>query len=73
MIFFADDVIGVKNLNACFLDLCLWSDQFEFMAVLMVFNLRIGPGFILSLVANLIYLPYSCYYSSNRSVLRCIS
>ena len=26
--------------------LCLWSDQSEFMAVVMVFNLWIGPGFI---------------------------
>jgi hypothetical protein len=25
---------------------CLWSDQSEFIAFLMVFNLRIGPGFI---------------------------
>jgi hypothetical protein len=25
---------------------CLWSDQFEFMALFMVFNLLIGSGFI---------------------------
>ena len=24
----------------------MWSDQFEFMAVLMVFNLWIGPSFV---------------------------
>jgi len=24
---------------------CLWPNQFEFMAVFMVFNLLIGPGF----------------------------
>jgi hypothetical protein len=26
--------------------LCLWSDQSEFMAIFVVFNLWIGPGFI---------------------------
>ena len=26
--------------------LCLWFDQSEFMALCMVFNLLIGPGFI---------------------------
>jgi integral membrane sensor domain MASE1 len=26
--------------------LCLWADQSEFMAIFMVFNLWIGPGFI---------------------------
>jgi hypothetical protein len=26
--------------------LCLWPDQYLFMALLMVFNLFIGPGFI---------------------------
>jgi hypothetical protein len=26
--------------------LCVWSDQSEFMALFMVFNLWIGPGFI---------------------------
>jgi len=31
---------------------CLWFDQSEFMALCMVFNLLIGPGFILSLVVN---------------------
>ena len=30
----------------CFGFLCLWPDQSEFMALLMVFNLWIGPGFI---------------------------
>ena len=25
---------------------CLWSDQSEFMAPIMVFNLWIGPGFV---------------------------
>jgi len=36
--------------------LCLWSDQSEFMALFVVFNVvfnvLIGPGFILSLVVN---------------------
>jgi len=27
--------------------LCLWIDQSEFMAVLKVFNMWAGPGFIL--------------------------
>jgi hypothetical protein len=31
---------------------CLCSDQFELMALFMVFNLLIGPGFILSLGVN---------------------
>jgi hypothetical protein len=26
--------------------LCLWSDQSEFIALVMDFNLSIGPGFI---------------------------
>jgi len=26
--------------------LCMWSDQSEFRALFMVFNLWIGPGFI---------------------------
>jgi len=26
--------------------LCMWPDQSEFMALLKVFNLWIGPGFI---------------------------
>jgi len=30
----------------CFGFLCLWPDQSEFMALLMAFNLWIGPGFI---------------------------
>ena len=32
--------------------LCLWSHQYEFMALFTVFNLWIGPGFIFSLVVN---------------------
>jgi len=32
--------------------LCLWSDQFEFVALFMGFNLWIGPGLFLSLVVN---------------------
>jgi len=46
--FSTDGVSGVKNLNTCVLDfvLCLWSDQSEFMALFVVFNLWIGPGFI---------------------------
>jgi hypothetical protein len=31
---------------------CVWSDQFQFMAVLMGLNLRSGPGFIFELVLN---------------------
>ena len=30
--------------------LCLWSGQSEFMALFMVFNLQIGPGFIFELI-----------------------
>jgi hypothetical protein len=30
--------------------LCLWSDQCEFMALFVVFNVWFGPGYILSLV-----------------------
>jgi hypothetical protein len=26
--------------------LCLWPDQSEFMALFMVFNVWVGPGFI---------------------------
>ena len=33
--------------------LCLWPDQFELMALFMVFNMWIVPGFILSLVVNI--------------------
>jgi len=33
--------------------LCLWPDQFEFMALFVAFNMWIGPGFILSLVVNI--------------------
>jgi len=25
---------------------CVWSDQSQFMALFMVFNLLIGPGFV---------------------------
>jgi hypothetical protein len=32
--------------------LCLWSDQCEFMALFMVFNMWFGLGFALSLVVN---------------------
>ena len=47
-IFSTDGASGVKKLNICVLDflLSLWSDQFEFMAHILVFNLWIGTGFI---------------------------
>jgi len=32
--------------------MCLWSDQSEFMALFMVFNLWIGPSFIFESVVN---------------------
>ena len=50
-------VVVLRILNTCVLDFCvvLWSDQSEFMALFMVFNLWLGPGFILSLVVNFKY------------------
>jgi hypothetical protein len=44
-----DGVSGVKNFKymcAGFLCLCVWSEQSEFMAAVMVFSLWIGRGFI---------------------------
>jgi len=40
-------VLGI--FKTCVLDVCvvcLWSDQSEFMALFVVFNLPIGPGFL---------------------------
>jgi hypothetical protein len=31
---------------------CLWSDQHEFMALSIIFNLWIGPRFTFSLIVN---------------------
>ena len=38
---------------------CLWSDQSEFMALLMVFNFWIGPVFNVS-IAIFLLLPLDC-------------
>jgi len=47
-IIFTDGVSGVKNLNTCvwIFVLCLLSDQSEYMALFMMFNLWSGPGLI---------------------------
>jgi len=44
-------LVVLRILNICVLDfhVCLWSDQFEFMAFFIVLNLWIGPALILSL------------------------
>jgi hypothetical protein len=41
-------LVVLRILNTVFwiFVLCLWSDQYEFMAFLMVFNLWIFPAFI---------------------------
>jgi hypothetical protein len=39
-------LVVLRILNTCVLEFW-WSDQSEFMALIMVFNLWIGPGFIL--------------------------
>jgi hypothetical protein len=47
-------VVVLSILNKCVPDFCvvLWSEQYQLMALFMVFNLCFGPGFILSLVVN---------------------
>ena len=46
--FYTDGVHDVKNLNTCVLVfvLSMWSDQSQFRAFSMVFNVWNGPGFI---------------------------
>jgi hypothetical protein len=42
-----DGVSGVKNFKCVFwsIVLCLWSEQSEFMALFMLYNLWTGPHF----------------------------
>ena len=51
---------------------CLWSEQYDFVVLFVVFNLWIGPGFILdSFILFLIFLlPFSCSYPWTGFVLR---
>jgi len=42
-------LVLLRILNTCIqniCDVCVWSDQSEFMAVFVVFNLQIGPCLI---------------------------
>jgi len=60
-----DGVGGVKKFQQVLwiFELCLWCDQFEFVALFMVFNLWVGTGFIFkSCIQFLIFQqPFSCY------------
>jgi hypothetical protein len=58
-IFFTDGVCGGKNLNICVLDhrhdikmSCLWSDQSDFMALFIGFNLKLVWVLFLRLVVK---------------------
>jgi len=50
----------------------LWS---EFTALFNVFNLCIGPGFIIEFCSSFLIFqqPFSCYYSCTRPALSYIS
>jgi len=45
------------------------------MALFMIFNFWIGPGFIFEPFSKFLIFqyPFSCYYPWTRFVLRCIS
>ena len=54
---------------------CLWSDQYGFVVLFVVFNLWIGLGFIVESFSVLLIFqfPFSCYYPWTRFVLRYVS
>ena len=48
--------------------LYLWADQSEFMALFMVLNLRIGPGFIFESVVN---FSVAIFHVPGRVIIQC--
>ena len=49
--------------------LCLWADQSEFMALFMVLNLRIGPGFIFESLVN---FSVAIFHVPGRVIIKCL-
>ena len=49
--------------------LCLWADQSELMALFMVLNLRIGPGFIFESVVN---FSIAIFHVPGRVIIHCL-
>ena len=69
-------VVVLRILNTCVLDFCVVSVVWSFWvcALFMVFNLWVGPGFILSLVVNFNFsIVIFLLQNWTRLVLRCTS